>query len=174
MEFPPPTERLAFRDWGYDDVDAMIEMYSREDVYRFLGSAPSAVTEPELARARIDRWRGRGECSGIWAVTLRDQPRPPIGTILMLPLPLSTDGSWSETFEIGWQFHPSAWGNGYATEAGQAMIARARAARLPEVRAVLHAENRPSRAVCERLGMSYLGPTDQWYGVTLEEFRLPL
>ena len=170
MDSPPPTARLAFRTWTHDDVDAFIDMYSREDVYRFLGGSPEAVTDPDVARSRIDRWSGRGEFSGIWAVTMRDEPLRPVGTILLVPLTSSSDGSWSDVFEIGWHFHPDSWGNGYATEAGRAMIARARTAGLSEIRAVLYAGNLPSRRVCERLGMEYLGPTDQWYGVTLEEY----
>lgn len=152
----------------------MIDMYSRAEVFRFLGSTPTPVVDVDAASERIDRWAARiGGFTGVWAVTRLDEPATPIGTVLLVGLP-TTDGVASEVYEIGWHFHPDAWGHGYATEAGGAMVSRARAAGLPEVRAVVHAANGPSRRVCERLGMSYAGQTDEWYGVTLDEYVLRL
>ena len=38
--------------------------------------------------------------------------------------------------------------------------------------AVVYPDNAKSIAVCRRLGMTHLGQTDRYYGVTLELFRL--
>jgi RimJ/RimL family protein N-acetyltransferase len=91
--------------------------------------------------------------------------------------------------EIGWHLNPDHWGFGYATEAGQGVIALAlgpgpaelaaadlagRPARPPldRVLAVVDPDNVRSQAVCRRLGMTHLGQTDQYYGLTLELFEL--
>jgi RimJ/RimL family protein N-acetyltransferase len=38
--------------------------------------------------------------------------------------------------------------------------------------AVVYAGNEPSLRVCQRLGMEPTGPTQKWYGVELEGFRI--
>ena len=47
------TERLAIRDWQPEDVDRMLDMYSRADVVRFLGSVPTPMTSREMAAERV-------------------------------------------------------------------------------------------------------------------------
>jgi RimJ/RimL family protein N-acetyltransferase len=165
---PPPTARLSFRDWQESDAPVILDLYSRPEVYRFLGSAPAPVADLDEARARIRRWAERaGEpWSGIWAVVVEGRP---IGTGLLASLPRS-DGTPSDAVEIGWHLHPDAWGRGYATEMGHALLAYARAHGLEPVRAVVYPDNTASRAVCRRLGMTEVGITDRWYGVTLVEY----
>jgi len=171
---PAPTERLEFRHWLDGDASVVLDLYSRPEVYRFLGSEPLPMADRQEARARIQRWKER--CvgvAGVWAVQRRDHPEPPIGTVLLGALP-RTDGAPSDVIEIGWHLHPDAWGHGFATEAAVALLDRARAAGLHEVRAVVYPENEPSREVCRRLGMVESGTTDEWYSVTLVEYRLDL
>jgi len=123
-------------------------MYSREDVYRFLGSTPRPVDSLEEAAERIGRWQARATPSrGLWAV-LR-------GT---------------DVHEIGWHFHPDVWGHGFAAEAGTAVIDLARDTGLTEVRAVVFLDNQASVRVCERLGMSGRGLTREWYDASMLEF----
>jgi RimJ/RimL family protein N-acetyltransferase len=95
------------------------------------------------------------------------------GSALLVPLPRS-DGAETSTWEIGWHLHPEVWGRGFATEAGAAMAARAAAAGLDGVHAVVHTDNPASLAVCDRLGMTRLGSTTDWYGVDLVDHHLPL
>jgi RimJ/RimL family protein N-acetyltransferase len=61
-----------------------------------------------------------------------------------------------EEVEIGWMITPSAWGRGYATEAGRAVRDEAFAELgLESMVAVHHPENRASGRVMEKLGMAY-------------------
>lgn len=171
------TDRLRLRAWTADDADAFVATYSREEVYRWLGSTPAPVDDIEAARSRIERWAGVADgLAGLWAVETPGisgiEPQP-CGTVLLVTLPRS-DGAESSTYEIGWHLHPAAWGHGVATEAARALIDRARAAGLPEVHAVVYAGNVRSLAVCDRLGMTRLGLTDQWYGVELVDHVLAL
>lgn len=170
MSVPPqPSARLSFREWTLADAPVILDLYSRPDVYRFLGATPAPVADLAEARARITRWgeRAREPWSGIWAVLVDGKP---VGTGLLVSLPRS-DGLPSDAVEIGWHLHPDSWGRGYATEMGQALIAHAHTHGRRPVRAVVYPDNGASRAVCRRLGLTEVGLTDRWYGVTLVEYR---
>ena len=170
-EVPEPTARLAFRRWRESDAPVLLDMYSRREVYRFLGSVPRPVHDLDEALARIEGFTARTHgLAGIWAI-VRAEDDVVIGTVLLVPLP-RTDGQPSDVHEIGWHLHPDAWGSGYATEAAGSVIARARAGGLAEVRAVVYPDNAASHAVCRRLGMTQLGLTGEWYNVEVVEYRL--
>jgi len=112
---------------------------------------------------------------GIWAVVpkLGEYRGHPVGSILFVNL-TNRDGTEAEELEIGWHFDPNVWGNGIATEAAGSVISRAKQGGVHHLRAVVHPKNIRSSAVCERLGMTYLGLTNQWYQVELKEFLLTL
>jgi RimJ/RimL family protein N-acetyltransferase len=58
--------------------------------------------------------------------------------------------------EIGWMITPSAWGQGYATEAGAAIRDEAfERLGLESIVAVHHPDNTASRRVVEKLGMTF-------------------
>jgi RimJ/RimL family protein N-acetyltransferase len=62
---------------------------------------------------------------------------------------------FADQVEVGWRFHPSAWGRGYATEAAEAAIAVARdALALERLIALIDPGNVRSIAVARRLGMT--------------------
>ena len=61
--------------------------------------------------------------------------------------------------EIGWSFHPDAWGRGYATEAGAAAIDWAfDNLGWDDVIHCIHPENRASQRLAERFGSRNKGP----------------
>jgi len=168
---PPPTPRLSFRRWCPSDAALVLDMYSRPEVYRFLGASPSPIPDEERARERIAAWTARCRgLSGLWAI---EHDGAAVGTALLVPLPRS-DGTPTSAVEIGWHLHPDAWGRGFATEAGRALVERARRGGLSEVHAVVYPGNAPSRAVCARLGMTELGLTGEWYGVDVVDHVLRL
>ncbi len=166
------TERLVLRPWNGADLATIFDIYSRWEVARFLGRTPSAMTVPAQAEASLQRWASiPGPLHGVWAIVPRETGIP-VGSALMKYLPLSGSGEPSDDTEIGWHLHPAAWGNGYATEAGQALVDRAWEHGLSEVYAVVYPENAASQAVCRRLGMEHLGLTDRYYDISCELFRL--
>ena len=168
---PPPTARLTFRRWRPSDAAAVLDIYSRPEVYRFLGANPSPMPDLKAARDRIDAWTARSRgLTGLWAI---EHEGTPVGTALLVPLPRS-DGAATSTVEIGWHLHPDAWSRGFATEAGLALVDRARRGGLREVHAVVYPENVRSRGVCARLGMTEVGPTGEWYGVEVIDHVLRL
>jgi RimJ/RimL family protein N-acetyltransferase len=165
------TARLRLRPWCDEDADFLLDLESRWDVVQFLGAHPTVMSTREEALASIARRRALSHpIHGIWAVTAADRV---IGNLLLKPIQLSAGErpAVPDEVEIGWHFHPNAWGHGYATEAASAVIERAFAQGLDRVLAVTHPENRASQAVCRRLGMTHLGQTSRYYDATHDLFE---
>ncbi|HEY0259802.1 MAG TPA: GNAT family N-acetyltransferase [Lacisediminihabitans sp.] len=165
------TDRLTLRPWEPEDRDFVFDLYSRWEVQRFIGVVPRVMEDPADADLRIARWRELDDPPlGVYAVGL-GVDGPLIGTILLKSIPASGPQPLpSGDIEIGWHFHPDAWGRGYATEAAAAVLARAIAAGLPRVVAVTHPLNSASQAVCRRIGMVHAGLTTAYYNTTCELF----
>lgn len=173
------TDRLLLRPWtGSDsDAEANYAVLSHDDVWRWLGADPKPCPDLESARRTCVRWAEiDGGAQGLWAIEtpgIDGVPLQPCGTVLVVPLPRS-DGEPSSTLEIGWQLHPSAWGHGIATEAARRLVDLARENGVHQLHAVVYEGNDRSMAVCDRLGMTRLGPTDEWYGATFVDHVLDL
>jgi len=167
------TDRLRLREWTLNDVDFVFDMYSRWEVQRFIGLQPRVLHDRGEAVARITRWRSLDEpAHGIWAVEHSETGRL-LGTLLLKSIPASsTDDPLlaSGDTEIGWHFHPDAWGHGYAQEAAAGVLRHAFTVGLPVVVAVTHADNTASQAVCKRIGMEHLGQTERYYNTRCELF----
>lgn len=75
--------------------------------------------------------------------------------------------------EIAFEFLRRHWGQGYATESGQAIIDRARAAGFSRLRASVWEWNTASRRVLSKLGFSETGPhrVDPHHGRSLMTVR---
>lgn len=160
------TDRLRLRAWTTEpgDLARLADLYSRDEVTRWLGGPPT-VTPAEL----VQRWQRVHELDdlhGCWAIDPLDGG-PPAGTVLFKPLPHGVG-----EVEVGWHLHPDSWGHGYATVAARAVVDRGFDGGLSEVYAVVRPGNEPSLAVCRRLGMEPLGRTRRWYDVEVEAFRL--
>jgi len=159
------TGRLRLRPWTTSPADLarLTDIYSRDEVCRWIGGQPS-VPPAEL----VSRWAAvhiLDDRHGCWAIEVPEGP--PAGTVLFKPLPNGVG-----EVEVGWHLHPDSWGHGYATESAQAVIGRGFDAGLAEVYAVVRPGNVASMAVCRRLGMTPLGRMRRWYDVELEAFRL--
>jgi RimJ/RimL family protein N-acetyltransferase len=169
------TERLLLRNWEEPDLPAFFDLYSREDVIRWLGRHPRrALATAQEARERMQRWhdaeRGLGPPLGLWAIVpIAFSGRQPVGTIPLLPL-ADDDGPTGLT-EVGWHLHPDHQGRGLATEAAQAILVVAAEAGIEQVLAMTDLDNIPSQAVAARLGMDDEGTTQRWFGLTSRQFR---
>jgi RimJ/RimL family protein N-acetyltransferase len=158
------TERIVVRDWRDSEADRMLDMYSRDEVVRFLGSAPTPMRNRRQALDRIARARSRNAQDapyGWWAVEVR-QSGTVAGTVALVPV----DGSDGEV-EVTWHLHPDSQGPGYATEAARAPVDRAPEHGVAEVLALTDEANTASQAVCRRLGLELLEVSDRYYGKPL-------
>jgi RimJ/RimL family protein N-acetyltransferase len=174
------TKRLLLRHWQEPDLAAFFDLYSRDDVTRWLGPQPRRplATHAE-ARDRLRRWRhheqGLPPPLGLWAIALLlpgEPPGQPVGTLLLLPLS-DADGP-TGLVEVGWHLHPSHQGQGLATEAARAILAMAGKAGIGQVLALTDLDNVASQRVAERLGMQDEGVTGRWFGLTMRQYCLVL
>ena len=169
------TSRLRLRHWREDDVQAFFDIYSRDEVVRWLGPAPRrTLTTLDEAAVRLGRWRDHAATLtpplGLWAIVLvADDTDRPVGTALLQPL-RDADGPTGDV-EIGWHLHPDHQGQGIATEAASELLAAAAAAGISEVLALTDLDNERSQAVAVRLDMDDDGETDRWFGLTTRQFR---
>ena len=77
-----------------------------------------------------------------------------------------------DEFEVGWQLHPDAWGHGYASEAGLALARWAFAQGIEQVIAVVRPANTRAAATVRRIGMEWVGETEKYHNLRLQQFRL--
>src|SRR4051795_3363519 len=174
MPAPLSTDRLRLREWSPEDVDFVFDAYSRWEVQQYLGDRPRVMVDRSEAVAAIARWRAAsGPVLGLWAVE-RAEDSALLGNVLLKDIPASGPAepmSPSGDIEIGWHFHPDAWGHGYATEAARAVLARAVDNGIDRVVAVTYPDNAASQRVCRRIGLEHVGQTDRYYNSTLELFE---
>ena len=165
------TDRLRIRDWVLEDAGDVVEIFHRIEVVRWLGEGdPVPCVDTTQAVRWIDSWRGREDPPlGTWAVAATGGPMAgrTIGMALLVPLPRGAG-----EVEIGWSLHPDAWGHGYASEAGRAVLRRGFEGGLEEIHAVTHLGNEPSQAVCRRIGMVHQGVVERWYAKRSEHYVL--
>lgn len=144
------TERLVVRDLTDDDAPALHEIHRRDEVMRWLDRTLSTGVEDELAR--LAGWRERyGGDFGFFGIVLRSTGEL-VGLLVLKPF------DHLPYIDLGWRLHADRWGRGYATEAARGAVDHAFGTLgLEEVAAVTLPDNLRSRAVMERLGMTYAG-----------------
>jgi RimJ/RimL family protein N-acetyltransferase len=153
------TDRLVVRPWRLDDADRFFDIYRRQEVTRWIGAEPMEDRREaiELIERILARLKETDSRFGSWAVVDRSSGVP-VGGVGLKPLP-DAEGE----VEVAWNLHPDSWGNGFASEAARAVLARGFADGLSEVWAVTCLDNQRSAAVCRRIGMQLLGVTHRWY-----------
>ena len=163
------TDRLLLRKFTENDIDAVYAMRSDADLMRF-------IREPQTNRAEAASWvnlissRWETEKVGFCAVIEKSSGRF-----------AGWCGLWrlketGET-EVGYALIEDFRGKGYAAEASEAFLKYGfETLNLKEIVAVARPENRASRRVMERIGMTY-DYTGRFYerelvhySITREEF----
>jgi RimJ/RimL family protein N-acetyltransferase len=140
------TSRLVLRRPRLADVPALFE---------FLGD-PVAMQHTHIdaslrecrRRVAVHEWRRRNIGYAPWTVIAKSDART-----------IGWGGLYEDPFDPGWGvevayfFHPSSWGQGYASEmVATSMSVADHVLRLPEVRAFAHPANAGSRRVLEKAG----------------------
>ena len=140
------TARLRLRPRTSADLAANLAMDLDPEVQRyiFLHGAPDPATHRAELIRRIAA--GGSEPGGLWVVEWCQQPGF-LGWCGVFPL------EDSGLIELGYRFARSAWGQGVATEAAQAVLEHGfRTLGFDPIVAVTHPENRASQRVLEKLG----------------------
>ncbi|ADB35753.1 GCN5-related N-acetyltransferase [Kribbella flavida DSM 17836] len=165
------TDRLLIREWQDDDAAAALEIYGAPDVALWLSPAIERIEDEATMKLVLQAWIEAQPNfvvpAGRWAITRSDTGEV-VGGLLIRLLP-----PYEEDLEIGWQLKPSAWGNGYATEASRALMRWAFTdGDTDELYAVARPNNKRAIATAERLGMEWVGETDKYYGLNLQVYRI--
>ena len=163
------TDRLVLRPWQVDDAQAALRSYGDEEVARWLSPTMDQVTDVGGMRLVLQQWIAEDERmltpAGRWAIELRDGGGL-IGGVTLLPLPPDDE------YEMGWQLERACWGNGYATEAGTALARWAFSQGLEQVIALVRPANSRAAGTVRRLRMEWVGYTEKYHRLRLQEFRL--
>jgi ribosomal-protein-alanine N-acetyltransferase len=173
MRFPElESPRLRLRAIAVGDWPAIFAYMSDPRVTAFL---PEGTLDEDASRAFAQKHAGN---DGSAVAVIEKTSGQLIGHMPFHP--------WfvRETYEIGWAFGRAAQGQGYATEAGEALLAHAFGAlKAHRVIATCQPENAPSWRVAEKLGLRreahfrsalYQSPGVWWdeyfYALLAEEF----
>jgi RimJ/RimL family protein N-acetyltransferase len=163
------SERLVLRPWAGDDAAAALGAYGDAEVARWLAPMMDRVGDEAAMRVVLQQWMAEDVRlpvpAGRWAIELREGGSL-IGGATLLPL-LPDD-----EYEIGWQLQRDAWGHGYATEAGRALAMWAFEQGLEQVVAVVRPANSRAAATVRRIGMEWIGETEKYHNLRLQEYRL--
>jgi len=144
------TERLILRVPEAGDFERFAEMLADEPAARHIGG----VTPRAAAWRRFLQMPGAWLVQGYAMFSVIDKES---GRWLGQAGPWKPEG-WPGT-EVGWSFHPDAWGKGYAMEAGRAAIDFAfQSLGWHEVIHSIDPGNHPSIRLAERLGSQLRGP----------------
>jgi RimJ/RimL family protein N-acetyltransferase len=145
----PLTSRLRLRQWTDPDRAPFAALNADPLVMRHFPALLSRDQSDALMESFSQRLRADGY--GLWALELR-------ATGEFIGFAGLTAPRWKAAFtpctEVGWRLARTAWGQGYATEAGNAALETAFGpASLPEVVSFTTPGNVRSIRVMERLGM---------------------
>ncbi|OKH17217.1 GNAT family N-acetyltransferase [[Limnothrix rosea] IAM M-220] len=168
------AKRLDIRLWEPErDAIAAHQIYGDPAVMQFIRepSPNLAATIETLQRYRNLTLQGK-QGTGAWAVIEKDTAQP-IGTILLVELADNNGDRRTGKIEIGWHFRQASWGQGFAFEAATCLLNYGfNVLKLPIIYAVLREDNWRSRRLAERLQMSPLGKTKEFYNTELLLFEL--
>jgi RimJ/RimL family protein N-acetyltransferase len=150
------TERLLLRQWREEDVEPLAEIYAQPEYLEFMGTqdAPGRIArfQRQWNEVGFSHWAVEELTSGFLIGR--------IGLMRHFDWPLA-----EAPVEVGWALHRDWWGRGLATEGGRAAVECWREHLLEDEQLLSIAlpANVQSRAVMERLGLTYRGTAD-WHG----------
>jgi len=149
-------ERVLLRPWREEDLAPFAALNADPRVMTFMAGCLTRADSDRLAM-RIARHFDR-HGFGLWAVELMGVA-PFIGCVgLAVP---SFHASFTPCIEIGWRLARDYWGRGYAREAARVALAVGfEDFGLERIVSFTARDNRRSRRLMERLGMSHSADED--------------
>jgi ribosomal-protein-alanine N-acetyltransferase len=138
------TERLELAKASWQDALFVFRLIGNETVRQHLGGVVTLRQRPAVIRSYLNV--GPGEFT--WTARIRKSASP----VGLISVTKHKDG---REFELSYQFHPNAWGRGYAFEAASATLRFVLEKRgLKRLVAETQVANAASCRLLERLGMS--------------------
>jgi len=145
MTVPPATERLIFREWALDDLDAFQLICSDSRIMQYVGNGQpwTRQTSRQFIERAIAMSASTGFCQ--WPLIHADDST----LIGFCGIVNSDDGA-----EIGWRVAHDYWGQGLATEAARTVLRFSFVTLgFQRIIATVQAANLASIRVAEKLGM---------------------
>ena len=144
------TNRLLLRPYQKRDAIEMFEYLQEPESYRYLEGPGTLLTQQQVEEIVSGHIAADTDNKYVWAMTL---PNELVGAITI------KFQKEHRIAEIGYHVSKSVWGQGYASEAGEAIVDRAFEAypQLQRIQAGIHPENLGSIRVAERIGMEHEG-----------------
>ncbi|EJG1801670.1 TPA: GNAT family N-acetyltransferase [Vibrio parahaemolyticus] len=164
------TERLILRLVSVDDAPFILELYNHPDFYRFVGDKQMR-TDYEAVRYIKENMLRMEEKKGVSLLVVEDkQTKQPLGICGLVKR------DTLNTYDIGYGFLPSAYGQGFAIEAATAVIEYAKQAmQLSQLVAITNNDNIRSISLLKKLGFEFERVEQQYdNGRTLELYTLQL
>jgi len=151
------SERLLLRPPTVDDLERLFAIYGDAATNTFNPAGPL----PDIGRAQallagwLAQWRDRG--LGPWAIAAQDDPAHVIGFGGISLHPYLEQ----ERVNLGYRFATAAWGQGHATELGQAALDFGfDEHRCAEIFGLVRPQHAASIRVLEKIGMARFATLD--------------
>ena len=145
------TPRLILREWRASDIEPFAALNRDPIVMLFFPH----VLDQDQTLAYVEKTKNHFREHGIgkWAVELKETSEF-IGSVGLDTVDF--DAPFNKAPEIGWRLASHHWGKGYATEAAAAAVTfMFEAEGCPEIVSFTAVQNKPSRRVMEKIGMTY-------------------
>jgi ribosomal-protein-alanine N-acetyltransferase len=145
------TERLALRRFTAADLDWLAGLYSDADVMRYLGGVKDRGRAQDTLNVRILRYYDEHPGLGIW-ITAQRETGAPIGFHLLNHI------RGESIIQIGFILGKAAWGQGFATEMGRAVLHYGfTELQLPRIAGMADVHNLASQHVLAKIGLERRG-----------------
>ena len=148
------TERLILRKFTENDLDALYEICSDEEVNTFLPWFPlKSMEDTRIFYHKQFKCKYNQKCSYNYAICLRENNYP-IGYINV---------DTYDSYDFGYGLRKEFWHRGIVTEAGKAVIEQLKKDGIPYITATHDINNPRSGRVMKQLGMKYqYSYEEQW------------
>jgi RimJ/RimL family protein N-acetyltransferase len=154
----PESARLSYRLLTADDSELLFELDQDPEVMRYVNGGEVTTLEKlqEVYLPRLKSYTNPKLGWGMWGAFLKDSNEF-LGWTLIRPMDFFTTDYDPNSLEIGWRYHQKHWGNGYATEAAQAVMqALIEQSNISQFTAIAFEENTPSINIMLKLGLTFL------------------
>ncbi len=151
------TEWLLLRGWLDRDLEPYARICAEPEVMRFIGDGSTLTRKQsgEQISYFVRHWQERG--FGLWAV----EEKASGAFVGFAGLAHQEDWIQGERkIEVGWRFGRAFWGRGLATEVARASVDYGfEGLGLEGIFSIIQPENRASRRVAQKAGLTLRGET---------------